>query len=304
MPELAGRWQAGLFTPDDAHAEPLKATRAFASAAARHGAVLLPRTPAIGIELEHGAVGGVHTPHGLLRAKAVICAAGIWGARVAEWVGFSVPLQIVRSSVAETAPARPFTRTAVWGPYVAFRPRPSGAFVLGNGYRGAGADYDITLASLRHLRYFLPNYLRNWRLLKVRVGRELLADVRRALAGPGAAGAEGWQRPEPAVNHRKIAHNERRFYELFPRLEGLGIRRRWAGYIDLTPDVIPAIGELPSPRRFYLAVGFSGHGFALGPVVGRLLSELVVEGRPSLDLGAFRPSRFAEGRMLRAKRVL
>jgi glycine/D-amino acid oxidase-like deaminating enzyme len=303
-PELAGRWQGGLFTPDDAHAEPEKATRAFAEAARRHGAILRSHTPAIGIDLTNGAVSGVNTPLGLVRAGGVVCAAGIWSARVARWAGFTVPLQIVRSSVAETRPTAPFTRTAVWGPYVAFRPTPRGTFYLGNGYRGAGADYDITLASFRHLRYFLPNYLRNWRSLKVRVGRDLLADMLRVIAGSGTNVAGAGLTAEPQVNQRKIAHNERRFYELFPALSGLGLGRAWAGYIDLAPDLIPVLGEVGTPGGFYLAAGFSGHGFALGPVVGRLLSELIVDGRPSLDLKPFRPGRFAEGEVLRARRVL
>ena len=304
IPELAGPWRAGLYTPDDAHAEPEAATRAFARAAERRGAILCTHTPAIGIDLANGAVTGVYTQRGLVRAGAVVCAAGIWSARGARWAGFTVPFQIVRSSVAETRVTTPFTRTAVWGPHVAFRPTLRGTFYLGNGYRGAGADYDITLASFRHLTYFLPNYLRNWRSLRVRASRALVADIFRVLTGSGSDVAGRGLPTEPPVNRRKIAHNERRFYELFPKISGLGIGRAWAGYIDLTPDLIPLLGAIGSPGGFYLAAGFSGHGFALGPVVGRLLSELIVDGRPSLDLEPFRPGRFAEGEVVRARRVL
>jgi len=304
IPGLAGPWQAGLYTPDDAHAEPLKATRAFAQAAARWSAVVRPHTPTVGLDVTNGAVSGVHTPQGLVRAGTVVCAAGVWTARIARGVGITVPVQIVRSSVAETRPAIPFTRTAVWGPYVAFRPTLRGTFYLGNGYRGAGADYDLTLASFRHLRYFLPSYLRNWRSLKVHAGRELVGDLLHALTGRGADFAGAGLPGEPRVNQRKVAHNERRFYELFPRLSRLGLDRAWAGYIDLTPDLIPVLGEVGTPSRLYLATGFSGHGFALGPLVGRLLSELILDGRPSMDLKPFRPGRFAEGELLRARRTL
>ena len=55
------------------------------------------------------------------------------------------------------------------------------------------------------------------------------------------------------------------------------------------------LGEAAAPRGFLFATGFSGHGFALGPIVGRLISELVVDGAPSLDLHRFRFGRFAEG---------
>ncbi len=55
----------------------------------------------------------------------------------------------------------------MWGPKVAFRPRADGSFVIGNGYRGAGPDYDLTIDSLNHLRHFLPAYRRNWRQLRL-----------------------------------------------------------------------------------------------------------------------------------------
>ena len=44
-----------------------------------------------------------------------------------------------------------------------------------------------------------------------------------------------------------------------------------------------------------LATGFSGHGFGMGPIVGRLVSELILDPAPSLDLHAFRFSRFSDG---------
>ena len=97
----------------------------------------------------------------VLRSGAVVCAAGIHGARLADSIGVTVPIRVSRSSVAETNPARNFTRTAIWSPNVAYRPTVRGTFYLGNGYAAQGAEHDITLASLRHLRQFLPSYLNN-----------------------------------------------------------------------------------------------------------------------------------------------
>ncbi|MBI4276951.1 MAG: FAD-binding oxidoreductase, partial [Armatimonadetes bacterium] len=100
---------------------------------------------------------------------------------------------------------------------------------------------------------------------------------------------------EPSPNPRKVRRGFAEFLRLFPSLEALTIERAWAGYIDATPDALPVLGEVPYPRGFIFATGFSGHGFAMGPIAGRLLAELIVDGQPSLDLRAFRFARFAEG---------
>ena len=173
----------------------------------------------------------------------------------------------------------------MWGPKVAFRPRADGSFVIGNGYRGAGPDYDLTIDSLRHLRHFLPAYGRNWRHLRLRLGLESFHRLSARFGKP---------LPEPVVNDKKIAHNAESFRALFPHIAALDLARIWAGRIDLTPDVIPIIDQPASVPGLFVAAGFSGHGFALGPSVGKQLAERIVDGRSSLDLAPFRLSRFAE----------
>jgi glycine/D-amino acid oxidase-like deaminating enzyme len=91
---------------------------------------------------------------------------------------------------------------------------------------------------------------------------------------------------------------------VLPALPRLDIARRWAGYIDAAPDLVPVLGEVPQLRGFVFATGFSGHGFAMGPIAGRLVSELIVDGKPSLDIRGFRFSRFAEGAIAQPRNVL
>ena len=55
----------------------------------------------------------------------------------------------------------------------------------------------------------------------------------------------------------------------------------------------PFSSPLPGIDNATIATGFTGHGFALSPIVGQLLSELIVDGAPSLPLDAFRYIRFA-----------
>ena len=72
-----------------------------------------------------------------------------------------------------------------------------------------------------------------------------------------------------------------------------GIERAWAGLYDMTPDAHPILGEVAD--GVYAACGFSGHGFMQSPAVGRALAEEILGESPSLDLGPYRLSRFAEG---------
>lgn len=108
--------------------------------------------------------------------------------------------------------------------------------------------------------------------------------------------------PEPPFNKRKIAHNLGAFRRLFPHLGEIALETAWSGRIDLTPDVIP-IMDNPMPGLF-IAAGFSGHGFALGPSVGRQMAAWIAQGRPMLDLAPFRLSRFNDGGAAPAKHAL
>jgi sarcosine oxidase, subunit beta len=84
----------------------------------------------------------------------------------------------------------------------------------------------------------------------------------------------------------------RDFPEAFPLLANIQIIRGFAGITTWTADGIPILDEVPGIAGLYVAAGFSGHGFCLGPVVGKLFSEWITHGRPSLDLSAFAWSRF------------
>jgi sarcosine oxidase subunit beta len=77
-----------------------------------------------------------------------------------------------------------------------------------------------------------------------------------------------------------------------PILEEAEINRGWGGLYAVTPDDNPIIGPLPGVTGLFCAVGFSGHGFQQAPTVGRILSELILDGRTSFDLSPFAHDRF------------
>jgi sarcosine oxidase subunit beta len=77
-----------------------------------------------------------------------------------------------------------------------------------------------------------------------------------------------------------------------PILEEAEIMRGWGGLYAITPDDNPIIGPLPGADGFYCAIGFSGHGFQQAPTVGRILSELILDGETGFDLSPFAHDRF------------
>jgi glycine/D-amino acid oxidase-like deaminating enzyme len=299
VPGIQGAWAGGLFTPSDGHAEPAKATEAFGHAAAARGAELRTACAARRILVTGGAVSGVLTDREEVRTSRVVCAAGAWSAPLLRAAGLSLPQRLVRATVARTTPAPPITRAGVWGPAVAFRQRLDGRLNLA---AGGATDYDVTLDSLRHIRLFLPNYWKNRKLFRFHVGAPLWSDLRRRWPGSGRDALDPYL--DPAPNPDKVRRSLEEFRRLFPAVPGLAIERSWAGYIDATPDAIPVLGEVAAPRGLVVATGFSGHGFAMGPIAGRLVAELVVDGKASLDLHGFRFSRFAEGAVAEPRSVL
>lgn len=64
------------------------------------------------------------------------------------------------------------------------------------------------------------------------------------------------------------------------------------------PDVIPVIGPSRNVDGLWHAFGFSGHGFQLGPIVGSVIADLILNGASPIPIDAFSPTRFtAEGKL-------
>ena len=81
----------------------------------------------------------------------------------------------------------------------------------------------------------------------------------------------------------------------FPALKDARLAEAWAGMIDVTPDAVPYLGEFPSIRGFFIATGFSGHGFGIGPAVGKIMADMLTGHVVGHDLTRFRLGRFYDG---------
>jgi sarcosine oxidase subunit beta len=97
---------------------------------------------------------------------------------------------------------------------------------------------------------------------------------------------------DQTTNPKDLSNAAAAAIRLIPPLQTLKVVRSWAGTTEKTPDDIPILGFVEEPTGIVIAAGFSGHGFALGPATGKLISELIVNGKPSLSIEEFKLSRF------------
>ncbi len=91
-----------------------------------------------------------------------------------------------------------------------------------------------------------------------------------------------------------------RLARLMPGAASAAITGGWSGMYEVSPDWNPIMGTAAGVTGLHYAVGFSGHGFKLSPVVGILMAEQVLDGRArTVDITPYRLERFQEGQELR-----
>jgi len=92
--------------------------------------------------------------------------------------------------------------------------------------------------------------------------------------------------------------------ERLPMLEQAGLTSRLAGLYENTPDAHPIYGATPV-EGFYIVSGFSGHGFMHGPISGKLMAEIILDGRAStVDVSMLDLARFEEDRLIHEYNVV
>ena len=90
----------------------------------------------------------------------------------------------------------------------------------------------------------------------------------------------------------------KKMVKLVPVLKDVRMVRQWAGLYNMSPDAQPILGEHPKLKGFYLSIGFSGHGFMLAPVTGRLIAELILDGETYIPIDRLDLGRFERGELI------
>lgn len=292
IPSPSRRWLGGLITPSDGRAEPALAAPAIARAAQRAGASVLTNCAVRGIERSAGRISAVVTERGTIHTQAMILAGGAWSSLFARSLGVDLPQLTVRSSVMRTQGGPELTEGGLWTPKFAIRKRLDGGYTIAH---GGMSTADITLDSFRYFTNFLPILKDEWKTIRLRIGPRFFDSLsqksRWALDAPTVFEAVRTLDPKSHGSTLQWAWND--LVKAYPQFKDVPIAEKWAGYIDTTPDAVPVIDGVDDLPGFFIASGFSGHGFGIGPGAGRLAAELATLKVPCVDPAPFRFSRLA-----------
>lgn len=290
-------WKAALYAPHDGRAEPQKAVPAIARAAERAGATVLTACAVRGIETSGGQVSAAVTECGVIRTSTVLCAAGAWSSMFCRSLGIALPQLKVRGTVARTAPFDGVLDGNLFDRQLGIRRRQDGGYSVAH---GTILHHAITPSTLRWSLKFLPALMKELGVLRLSFGAEFFEEWRTpgtwALDGPSPFERQRVLNPEPS---EKVVRGIRRIVDdIFPQLATTPIAESWAGMVETTPDVIPVIDSVDAVRGFYIATGFSGHGFGLGPGAGKVAAAMLTGGDAGVDIAPMRLSRFFDGSRL------
>ncbi len=295
-PGVAGDFAGGMVTESDGRAEPFVAVPALARAARRAGAIVRENCAARALDVAGGQISGVFTEAGRIGCEKVVLAAGVWSTHFAHNHGLSVAQLAVRSTVARTTAVDVDLGPNISLPGLAARKRDDGGYSVSSGDL---AEHFLSPASFRHLPKFLKLLRRSAKDVRIRFnapnGFPGTWAMRRRWSGDDISPFEQMRVVNPAPSPEVVRRIKARLPGRLPALANAGIAQAWAGMIDVTPDAVPFLGEAHNRPGLFFATGLSGHGFGIGPAVGRLCADLVAGKSPGYDLNRFRSSRFEDG---------
>ena len=296
IPGNQAKWTSGLWTPSDARAEPWVAAPALARHAARMGVTILENCAVRNLDVQAGKIAGVITEKGRIRCAQVVVAGGAWSSLFLRNHGIEIPQLSVRATVAATAPMPLIFEGGAADNHFAFRRRQDGGYTL-----ALGAAHDIFIGpdAFRRLPKFVPQ------LMKDPFGTRYLPaaprdypdgwGTKRRWNGDQTSPFEAMRILNPAPNMKSVAKMQNHFAAAFPALGRPEIKTAWAGMIDTMPDIVPMIDRAPGIEGLVIATGMCGHGFGIGPGIGRVVADLVAGKPTDHDLSRFRFSRFSDG---------
>lgn len=288
----SGNWKGGIVTPSDGRAEPFVAVPAMARATRRKGASIVEGCAVRVVERTNGHVSAVITEKGTVKTGTIVCAAGAWTNIFLSNLGVDLPQLVVKGTVVRTAPTEAcFDGAAGFGELYA-RKRADGGLTLATGQ----TEHTIGPNSFRYAFKFLRS-LGSTSDLKIALGNDVTqhAMLTRGWSGDAPTIFEKHRVLNPSPSAAGLRKLRKQLKQKLPQLGDIAFEQSWGGMIDATPDVVPVMDAIPSIGGLFVATGFSGHGFGIGPGAGKVMAQLVLGETPPYDLTRFRFGRFTDG---------
>ncbi|MCX2561703.1 FAD-binding oxidoreductase [Acetobacter farinalis] len=291
LPQSRGQWAGALYSPGDGRAEPDSAMRFLVRKAEAAGVVILPDTAVKSIDIQGGRACGFETENGRISASSVVVAAGIWSRWLCKTVDIVLPQLKVIASVLRTEPVAGGPDPIVASSRFSLRRRMDGGYTVAQ--RNSSITY-VTPDSFRFLREFMPNFLKQKKLLSVRIGSSFVQERRQERQfGKGKPNPfEQFRACDPTPDSKTLARTMNRLRADMPVFEKARIATMWAGVIDVVPDALPILSPVARYPGLYVATGFSAHGFGVGPASGKLMANLITGEPDTLGRDHFTLDRF------------
>ena len=289
-------WLGGLLTASDARAEPWVAVPMLAEGAVARGAVLVEDCAVRRLDRAGGRVTGVYTEKGRIACDQVVVAGGAWSSLFLRAEGVVIPQLAVLASVAATEAMPEVYAGAAADDRFAFRRRLDGGYTIAP---GASHDFFIGPDAFRHMLTYLPVLKKDFTSTKFRPaapkGYPDAWGTKRKWQADQISPFERLRVLNPAPNMKALSTVQDDFAKALPELGRPKLQAVWAGMIDTMPDVVPVIDRVAAVPGLVIATGMSGHGFGIGPGMGRVVADLVAGNPEPHDLARFRLSRFSDG---------
>jgi sarcosine oxidase subunit beta len=109
------------------------------------------------------------------------------------------------------------------------------------------------------------------------------------LLGMGPAQSVGF---DSTISRAHVSNIMRETVRLVPSLADARVVRAWTGWFEMTPDDLAIVEPIDGIQGLFICAGFSGHGFALGPAIGRLMASLIADGKATHAIDELGLARF------------
>ncbi|MEJ2023650.1 MAG: FAD-dependent oxidoreductase [Deltaproteobacteria bacterium] len=241
-----------VWSPIDGTTNPLFLVIALNLQAEKLGAKIFHHTEVQGIEVSGGKVRGVMTEKGAIKTDTVVNAAGPWSCFIGEMVGLQVPVTPFQMAMLVTEQLPPCVSHPIMGASYMVEEDTGKEGELGCGL-----------------------------IVSQQASGNLLIGASWRDAGY-----------DKTTIREEIERIARLNMEAMPALKDVRVIRSYANFFPHTRDDLPILGKVDAIEGFIMAAGHNGHGIGLGPGSGKLIQELICEGKTSIPLEHLSLSRF------------